>query len=346
MLLWSECSRDQQNRWTAFILPNHPTKIKVFLLDLVKVSHALMLDPGSSPLLPQRAPHTEQSNSDTLSRPFPSVEGDKWNRSLTSLASLASFPTPPSHFPLPPVSGSGPPSPVPPSPIKQHIATPPDSVRQPTQSQSRTSSDISHSSSAAAGASGTLPRVLESHREEKVSEESTPALTDGSSSPATPREVPPTPSNTTARTSEEKIQGRVGLGIGVSANEKSMQSLAAEEKHDSAKAVQPPADATQTIQVEVPQRTDKASAPSNSRASSYTVVNTFKKGDYLDEQEFGVEKGGNDAQMKTRSLDAAQSRRVERTDTMKSSGSVVATMREKYARSVRAVIFFFASMLD
>ncbi|ETW82965.1 hypothetical protein HETIRDRAFT_54714, partial [Heterobasidion irregulare TC 32-1] len=151
-------------------------------------------DVSAPPERTQPRPAEPQSNSDTLSRPFPSVEGDKGNRSLTSLASLASFPTPPSHFPLPPVSGSGPPSPVPPSPIKQHIATPPESVRQPTQSQSRTSSDISHS-------------------------------------------------------------------------------------------------------------------------------------------KFGVEKGGNDAQMKTRSLDAAQSRRVERTDTMKSSGSVVATMREKYARS-------------
>ncbi len=72
----------------------------------------------------------------------------------------------------------------------------------------------------------------------------------------------------------------------------------------------------------------------NSRNSSSTgASSTFRRGDYLDDQEFGVDGAADAAQLRAKTLDSAQ-RRVEGSDTSKGNGSVVAAIRDKYTRAV------------
>jgi len=77
-----------------------------------------------------------------------------------------------------------------------------------------------------------------------------------------------------------------------------------------------------------------ASPAVNSRASSSTgASSTFRKGDYLEDREFGVDNSIDAAQLRAKTLDSAQ-RRVEGSDTSKGNGIVVAAMRDKYTRAV------------
>jgi hypothetical protein len=72
----------------------------------------------------------------------------------------------------------------------------------------------------------------------------------------------------------------------------------------------------------------------NSRTSSSTgVSSTFRRGDYLENREFGVDGSTDAAQLKAKTLDSAQ-RRIEGIDTSKGNGSVVAAIRDKYTRAV------------
>ena len=68
----------------------------------------------------------------------------------------------------------------------------------------------------------------------------------------------------------------------------------------------------------------------------------FKKGDYIDDAEFGVRRIS-DAQLQQQ---GAQPRGLERSDTHRSSGSVGGTRDGKYARSVSGFaygLWFFGS---
>ena len=72
----------------------------------------------------------------------------------------------------------------------------------------------------------------------------------------------------------------------------------------------------------------------NSRTSSSTgASSTFKRGDYLEDREFGVGNSTDAAQLRAKTLDSAQ-RRVEGSDASKGSGGVVAAIRDKYTRAV------------
>jgi hypothetical protein len=72
----------------------------------------------------------------------------------------------------------------------------------------------------------------------------------------------------------------------------------------------------------------------NSRTSSSAgASSTFKRGDYLEDREFGVDDSTDAVQSRAKTLDSAQ-RRVEGSDTSKGNGSVVAAIRDKYTRAV------------
>jgi hypothetical protein len=72
----------------------------------------------------------------------------------------------------------------------------------------------------------------------------------------------------------------------------------------------------------------------NSRTSSSTgASSTFKRGDYLEDREFGVDNSKDAAQLKAMTLNSAQ-RHVEGSDASKGNGSVVAAIRDKYTRAV------------
>jgi hypothetical protein len=83
------------------------------------------------------------------------------------------------------------------------------------------------------------------------------------------------------------------------------------------------------------QQRQQADPPTiNSRTSSSTgASSTFKRGDYLEDREFGVDNSTDAAQLRARTLDSAQ-RRVEGSDASKGNGSVVAAIRDKYTRAV------------
>ena len=86
---------------------------------------------------------------------------------------------------------------------------------------------------------------------------------------------------------------------------------------------------------ETQQRQQADPSPSiNSRTSSSTgASSTFRKGDYLEDREFGVDNSTDAAQLRAKTLDSAQ-RRGETSDTSKGNGSVVAAIRDKYTRAV------------
>jgi hypothetical protein len=86
---------------------------------------------------------------------------------------------------------------------------------------------------------------------------------------------------------------------------------------------------------EAQQRQQVDSSPAiNSRTSSSTGASSaFKRGDYLEDREFGVDNSTDAAQLRAKTLDSAQ-RRVEGSDASKGNGSVVAAIRDKYTRAV------------
>jgi hypothetical protein len=84
------------------------------------------------------------------------------------------------------------------------------------------------------------------------------------------------------------------------------------------------------------QQPDPSPAAINSRTSSSAgASSTFKRGDYLEDREFGVDNSTDAAQLSLRAktLDSAQ-RRVEGGDASKGNGGVVAAIRDKYTRAV------------
>jgi len=86
---------------------------------------------------------------------------------------------------------------------------------------------------------------------------------------------------------------------------------------------------------ETQQRQQADQSPAiNSRTSSSTgASSTFKRGDYLEDREFGVENSTDAVQLRSKTLDSTQWR-VEGSDASKGNGSVVAAIRDKYTRAV------------
>lgn len=95
------------------------------------------------------------------------------------------------------------------------------------------------------------------------------------------------------------------------------------------------------------QRQQEDSSPAiNSRTSSSTgVSSTFRRGDYLENREFGVDSSTDAAQLKAKTLDSVQ-RRIEGSDTSKGNGSVVAAIRDKYTRAVSGSFRHLSYHLD
>ncbi|KAA1467438.1 hypothetical protein DENSPDRAFT_244525 [Dentipellis sp. KUC8613] len=305
---------------------------------------------GSNAPAPARRVNAPGPSPDNDAKAFPTIS-DRDERDYQSVSistSLASFPSPPTHFPIPPVSGSGskPSTPVSDSPmsIKRDLAPLYDSKGQRASATDASPSGSGH------GVGNVLPKVDELPREEILAATrngydapATPALTEGLRSPPTPRdyEAPPTPSTpaasgSVASSSGGKNRQRNGLGINADADDE--RDIPRTRERELAQA---------TAANSLPPPPNTAPSAPNSRSSSYTAVTSnhgsgsFKKGDYLNDRdrdrdrEFGVDRNGQERD-KTKSLDSTQNKRVERSDTMRSSasgGSVVAAMRHKYSHS-------------
>ncbi|TFY77861.1 hypothetical protein EWM64_g6151 [Hericium alpestre] len=250
------------------------------------------------------------SGTDTLARPEArpaSRPGDRDREPQSISTSLASFPSPPTHFPIPPVSASSskPGTPVTESPLtfNRELATLRDAKGQRA---SGSSSDASHSSPGSSGIAVTpaLSKVDEAPGQERSMRAGprneavldTPALTDGSMSPPTPRaETPVTPPASGAYAfptrSDGKGKQRAGLGINTIVDERADEGQ------------REPASGLSQLSSHLPPPTSTSASTSNFRSSSYNASGggAFKKGDYLEEREFGVD--AQQDQDRTRSLD-------------------------------------------
>ena len=199
--------------------------------------------------------------------------------------------------------------------------------------QSRTSSDVSGSSSSPPVA---LSRVTESPLEESA----TPALTDGSLSPEPSRGQPTTPLSTPIPDIRGEISAaaeRAASNSDVPDGAKVAPSLPASNPE-----LPPPASVSQSPVLPTSlsqQRLHFDQSPAiNSRSSSSTgASSSFRRGDYLDDREFGVDSSAETAQLRAKTLGPAH-RRMEGSEASKGNVGIVAAIRDKYTRSVG--IFF------
>ncbi|KAI9440081.1 hypothetical protein H4582DRAFT_1944924 [Lactarius indigo] len=263
---------------------------------------------GVSPASPRPVPTPGSLRAVPL-KPPPTVYDDG---SVRSIASLGSFPEPPNHFPIPPLTGSFSSNSATNSPTIQHGNPLGDGTL-----EIRTSSDVSGSSSEPPSI---LPRVTESPLEEIPS---APVPTDGP--------LPPGSS-----------QGHLAPPLTPAANGKSATFTATDGHRtnvdDATDAPPHPAPNPAPLQDPLPASVQPLSnsnpAPSiDSRSSSVTgFSNTFRRGDYLDDREFGVDNSTETTPLKAKTLDSPQSR-IERSDTSRSNGNMVAAIRDRYTRA-------------
>ncbi|KAF8274841.1 hypothetical protein EI94DRAFT_1713173 [Lactarius quietus] len=253
-------------------------------------------------------------------KPPPTVYDDG---SVRSIASLGSFPEPPNHFPIPPLTGSFSSNSATSSPTILHNIPHSDGAM-----QIRTSSDVSGSSS---DPPSILPRVTESPLEEIAP---TPVLTDRALPPDSSQDHLAIPLHIPAQ-NVKSANSTVTEGPGaITENNDNAQSLPAPnttQLRDSPPASVPP---TPTLLPGTQSRQQHDPAPSiDSRSNSVTgFSNSFRRGDYLDDREFGVDDSIETTPLKAKTLDSSQSR-VDRSDTSRSNGNMVAAIRDRYTRA-------------
>jgi hypothetical protein len=254
-------------------------------------------------------------------KPPPAIYDDG---SVRSIASLGSFPEPPTHFPIPPLTTSFSSNSATNTPIPQHN---PSSLQSDGPPQYRTSSDVSGPSS---GQTVALPRVTESPLEESA----TRALKDGP--------IEPSQAQAMMSPTAPAPDGKNGI-LGAAEHQGPNSDVPGEAKiapspptSNIEPGLRPASLSSSPLPVSESQQRQQADPSStiNSRTSSSTgASSTFKRGDYLEDREFGVDNSTDAAQLRAKTLDSAQ-RRVEGSDNSKGNGSVVAAIRDKYTRAV------------
>ena len=254
-------------------------------------------------------------------KPPPTVYDDG---SVRSIATLGSFPEPPNHFPIPPLTGSFSSNSATNSPTIQHSTPHGDGAM-----QIRTSSDVSGSSS---DPPSNLPRVTESPLEENASDrglihESLPP--DSSQDHVAPPLTTPAQNGKGASTTVTE-----GPGENSEDNDDALSLPApntAPQRCSSPASMPPPPTPLPVTQSR--QRHDPAPSIDSRPNSATRVRNIFKRGDYLDDREFGVDDSTETTPLKAKTLDSPHSR-IDRSDTSRSNGNIVAAIRDKYTRAV------------
>ncbi|KAH9848468.1 hypothetical protein C2E23DRAFT_786021 [Lenzites betulinus] len=270
--------------------------------------------PGQSPVPPpQYFPPSPSADRRTLddrslkdsvkeSEDRKSVADNDERKSHDTLASLAAFPSPPSHYPLPPLGGSKFGSPAH-TPILE------------------TRSDISQNSQGSSGLAP-FPRLTESPTPESTS---TPPLTDDSRSPPTPRTELFTPPPHPTHRSQGTLPSTEKNERDPPTNDPQLSSQAPYNPVTPSTSTDSSSVAPQQVSPQLEKR-----ALLSSSESPPTAVATYQRGDYSDDAEFGVRRGPE----RSRAAEPSLARVVERSDTGRSngSGSVVAALRDRYAR--------------
>jgi hypothetical protein len=242
-------------------------------------------------------------------KPPPAVYDDG---SVRSIASLGSFPEPPTHFPIPPLTAS----------FSTNSGTNSLNTQQgslvpqddgPTQSV--TTLDVSGSSS---GPPNTLARLTESPLEESA----TPALTSGLLSPENSHDQPVTPLTTLAPGSRGEISAaaeRQELNSDERTGAKVAPSLPASNAEPPLLASVPPSPLLPVPISQQRQQGDPSPTITSRSSSSTGTSSSFRRGDYLDDREFGVDCSTEVAQLRAKTLSSAH-RRIEVNDASKGSG--------------------------
>ncbi|KAF8501481.1 hypothetical protein F5888DRAFT_1672612 [Russula emetica] len=274
---------------------------------------------GLSPAPPRPLPIAPSTSLNL--KPPPAIYDDG---SVRSIASLGSFPEPPTHFPIPALTTSYSPNSATNTPIPQHNSS---GLQSDGPLQSRTSSDVSGPSS---GQTLALPRVTESPMEESV----IPALNNGSIElPQAQAMMPPTIPASNGKNGIYAAAEHPGPNFDVPGEAKIAPSPPTSNIES---GLRPASGSSSPLPVsEFQQRQQADPSPvinSRSTSSSTGASSTFKRGDYLEDREFGVDNSTDAAQLRAKTLDSAQ-RRVEGSDASKGNGGVVAAIRDKYTRA-------------
>jgi hypothetical protein len=291
---------------------------------------------GLSPAPPRPLPIPGSSAAVATLKPPPAVYDDG---SVRSIASLGSFPEPPSHFPIPPLTTSFSTNSGTNSLNTQQISPIP---QEDGPMQSVTTSDVSASSS---GPPNYLARVTESPLEESA----TPALTSGSLSPENSQGQPVTPFTTLVPDSRGEIPAAAERPSSNSDQPDGVKVEPSPPASNSEPALQASASPSPLLPSPGSQQRQQAdpSPTIASRSSSSTGASSaFRRGDYLEYREFGVDNSAEAVQLKAKTLSSAQRRIVEGNDASKGNGGMVAAIRDKYSRAVSSRYRSLSHYLD
>ncbi|KAH9037887.1 hypothetical protein EDB85DRAFT_1935130, partial [Lactarius pseudohatsudake] len=259
---------------------------------------------GVSPASPRPMPAPGSLRAVPL-KPPPTVYDDG---SVRSIASLGSFPEPPNHFPIPPLTGSFSSNSATNSPIIQHGNPLGDGTM-----QIRTPSDVS----------SPLEEIA-----------SVPIPTDGLLPPDSSQDhlAPhPTTSAPNGKSASPSVTEGPRTNVDDTNDAPSLPAPNPAPLRDPPPASVPPPLTLAPVSTQSRQQQDPA--PSiDSRSGSVTGYNnTFRRGDYLDDREFGVDNSTEATPLKAKTLGSPQSR-IERSDTSRSNGNMVAAIRDRYTR--------------
>ena len=192
--------------------------------------------------------------------------------------------------------------------------------------RSVTTSDVSASSS---GPPINLARVTESPLEESA----TPALTSGSLSPENSQYQPVTPLTTPVPDSRSQISAAAERP-GSNSDELDGVNVAPSLPASNALPTSvPPSPLLPSPVSQQRQQADPSPTIASRSSSSTGASSAFRRGDYLDNREFGVDSSAEAVQLRAKTLSSAQ-RRIEGNDASKGNGGMVAAIRDKYSRAV------------
>ncbi|TFK79935.1 hypothetical protein K466DRAFT_504748 [Polyporus arcularius HHB13444] len=266
---------------------------------------------GQSPIPPPQyfppTPAAEPPSTGAHPTSEPAKEADEPPKSTdghsATLASLAAFPAPPTHFPIPRLNGSR---------FNSNAALPPSSLTD----LSPESQDSGHTP---------FPRLSESPIPDSAL--NTPALTEDNRSPPTPRTELATPPTTTVHHSigRENADAKPDTAFAASFRERQQVAPSYSQTSQSSHSQSSPVMSRTRLE---PDR--EGVAPEVVSAPSPSVPSSYKRGDYMDDADFGVRRSSESGRART--SEPSLGKIVERNDTGKSTGTVVAALRDRYAR--------------
>ena len=268
---------------------------------LLRKTSNTFLPPGKQALTP--SPDDQNVSLDLPMVPF--AGNEKWASTVGSVTSLSSFPSPPTHVPLPPNSAEV-------------------DIQQPMQPRP-------------ASTSPRFPPLAESPKSWRPEQgaTATPALTDGPTSPGKPREgLTPPPIGPNNRDKGNGLDGSAEPQT-VALSTDTTDSYASSDTRNSQTR-------RQLLQIpDAPQGIEKSRSSNSPGSAGPTALSAYKEQENPLVDEFGVDRSERYGQLASKSVNAAKAQELDRNSSSGSTSSIVAAMRNRYASAV--CISFFQS---